>query len=385
MTTNTANVKSKTLKFLPKGTQVLASVKLNGQISTELSKHLVKLEDNEFVKCNNRYTKQVGCFVPITVEEDLTITFKITAAGKVQRELDQSLVKSPALSNGPYTSLNNILQEISHLYEPKRASHGGKVYDYVFFQDSDMLWKPLEILRERIYLPFAAEFEPWILGVPISSKDHPRFNHILEGYKKALVEFRERLKGEYPETSGNNSWQCWIRNNFWLFGATYRQPLPKVKVGFDSIPDFLFATLDGFLDFLEIKLPQHSVIRQSNSHAGAYRWSGEANEAIGQAIQYLSEIDKNQYQIAENIQINYGLDLSTIKPRALILIGQSTEWKVIERTALRKLNNSLYGIDVMTYTDLLQRGERLVKIFSDGVPDAVAERTSAVADIAMTQ
>jgi hypothetical protein len=306
--------------------------------------------------------------VPITIEGDLTITFKISGAGNVLKKLDPCPCKSPALPDKTYRSLNGILQEISSLYDSNRASRGGKVYDYVFFQDpSDSVWKPLEILRERIYLPIAPEFKPWDWGVPIASNDHPLFNQILADYEKALEEFRARLKSKYPETSGDDSWQSWITRNFWLFGATHRQPLPKEKVGFDSIPDFLFVTLDGFLDFLEIKLPQHPVIHPSNSHAGAYRWSGEANEAIGQAIQYVSEIEKNQYQIAERIRNNYGLALSTIKPRALILIGQSTVWGVSERTALRKLNNTLNGIDVMTYTDLLQRGERLVKMFRDGI------------------
>ena len=175
------------------------------------------------------------------------------------------------------------------------------------------------------------------------------------------------MKHEYKETTGNDSWQNWIRQNFWLFGANYRQPFPKEKVGFDSIPDFLFATLDGFLDFLEIKLPQHNIIVSSNSHTGAYRWSPEANEAIGQSIQYLSEIEKYQYQIAERIQQNYEVNLSTIKPRAIILIGVSDDWKLQERTALRKLNNSLHGIEIITYTDLFERGKHMVKIFKEGL------------------
>lgn len=358
--------KSKTLEFLPKGTQVLASVKPDKSLSHELSTHL--LRDVRFVKSNNQYNSQIGVFVPIIVEEPLTITFKISSSGRLQQKLNPCPCKSPAIPNKTHSSLNAALEQVSQHYETERASHGGKVYDYVFFQDpSDSVWKPLEILRERLYLPIAPELQPWDWGVPIASKEHPLFNQILISYEKALEEFRVRLQNEHPETRGNNSWQGWIQKNFWLFGATYRQPLPKEKVGFDSIPDFLFVTLDGFLDFLEIKLPQHPVILISNSHVGAYRWSAEANEAIGQAIQYVSEIEKNQYQIAERIQRNYGLALSTIKPRALILIGQSTNWGVSERTALRKLNNSLNGIDVMTYTDLLQRGERLVKMFRDGI------------------
>src|SRR5262249_42165596 len=151
-----------------------------------LSEHLVK--DIPFVKSNNRFTSQSGLFVPIILEEKLTITFKISTSGKVRKRLNPCKVKSPALP-GEYDSLNSILQKISGLYEPDRDASGGKVYDYLFFKDdSDGKWKPLEILRERLFLPVAPEFKPWDWGVPITSKDHPLFNRILANYEKALEE-----------------------------------------------------------------------------------------------------------------------------------------------------------------------------------------------------
>jgi len=39
-----------------------------------------------------------------------------------------------------------------------------------------------------------------------------------------------------------------------MFATQYAAPLPKERVGFSSIPDFLFPTLDGFVDVLEIKV-----------------------------------------------------------------------------------------------------------------------------------
>src|SRR5262245_1062166 len=112
------STKSKTLDFLPKGTTVLASVKPDGSLSAELDKHLVK--NIRFIKSNNRYTTQTGHFVPITIEKDLTITFKISDSGNILKQLDPCPCKSPALPDKTYRSLNGILQEISRLYEPGR-------------------------------------------------------------------------------------------------------------------------------------------------------------------------------------------------------------------------------------------------------------------------
>lgn len=50
-----------------------------------------------------------------------------------------------------------------------------------------------------------------------------------------------------------------------------------------------------------------------------------------------------------------------MKPRAFVLIGQSDSWKADKKEGLRKLNDSLHGIELLTYTDLLKRGEALVE------------------------
>jgi hypothetical protein len=221
------------------------------------------MRDINFSRSNNYYTSFSGNFVPIVLAETLQITFRVSPAKRIHKKLNPCKCFSPALPQEVFSSLNIALSKISQAYErTTRRTPGGKVYDYVLFRDdaADGVWKPLEILRERLYLPIAPRLEPLAWAPPLASENLDATKELLHHYEQSLDEFRERLNHKYPETSGNNSWQNWIRRNFWLFGANYRQPLPKEKVGFDSIPDFLFVTLDGFLDFLEIKLPQHQVI-----------------------------------------------------------------------------------------------------------------------------
>jgi len=188
-------------------------------------------------------------------------------------------------------------------------------------------------------------------------------------YYAKLDELKRRMKKGYHETKGKDSWQKWIYDNNWIFGVQYGEPIEKEKIGFDNIPDFLFPTLDGFIDILEIKKPNHPVIKQDSSHSGSYVWSKEANEAIGQVVNYIYQMELNQYQIRERINEKYaekiGAFFSTIRPRCFVLIGVSDNWGKKEKEGLRKLNHSLHGIDVITYSDLLKRGENLISLYTN--------------------
>ena len=122
------------------------------------------------------------------------------------------------------------------------------------------------------------------------------------------------------------------------------------------MPDYLFPTLDGFVDVLEIKLPDDEVILKDASHLGAWRWTKETNTAIGQVVNYLGEIDRLRLEIEREVKINYGHDISLLKPRAYILIGNSNDWGADKKEGLRKMNHALHGIEILTYKDLLDRG-----------------------------
>ncbi len=184
-------------------------------------------------------------------------------------------------------------------------------------------------------------------------------------YKEKIAEFEKRLKENHSETTGPDSWQRWIYENNWLFGIHYQTPIEKEKVGFDSIPDYLFPTWDGFIDILEIKKPTEEVIRKDPHHPGSYMWSSKTNEAIGQVVNYINEVDLNKFILRERIENKYPhlKDIIMIKPRAFILIGKSELLDRRDKEALHKLNYSLHGIEVITYTDLLTRGNKIIEMY----------------------
>ncbi|MEI6477757.1 MAG: Shedu anti-phage system protein SduA domain-containing protein [bacterium] len=180
--------------------------------------------------------------------------------------------------------------------------------------------------------------------------------------EKIVKDLERRLLLRFSETNGNDSWQRWIHANNWLFGINYQKPIEKEKINISGVmPDFLFPTVDGFIDILEIKLPEDEVISSDGSHQGAWKWTAASNTAIGQVVNYLSEIDRMSSEIENNIRRKYELEVSCLKPRAHILIGNSQDWKMEKKEGLRKLNHSLHGIEVITYFDLIQRGKSFSK------------------------
>ncbi len=126
------------------------------------------------------------------------------------------------------------------------------------------------------------------------------------------------------------------------------------------MPDYLFPALDGFVDILEIKLPADEVIVSDTSHNGSWKWTPGTNAAIGQVVNYLGEIDRLRFEIERNVKTEYGYEMSLLKPRAYILIGNSTSWENEKKEGLRKMNHALHGIEVLTYKDLLDRGNQSI-------------------------
>lgn len=397
----------KVIDFLAEKTQLMVLVKPLDKDKIDEKARFFIVHKLEGQPTNN------GIYVPICLEEPLQIKFSISDNGNISKDLLECKCKSPVLQNEQLRSINQAYQRISQLIETHRKSHGGKVYDNVYFKNSDESWQLLDILREEIYEPYKAEFEEhqriikeripgYVKPLDLEDKEKDELINALKElinilksenqdiksenqdiekqlqklkdllektklntYREKLEEFKQRLQSDYPETKSPDSWQAWIYKNNWLFGIQYGAPIAHPQVGFRSIPDYLFPTPDGFIDILEIKKPSHEVIKEDNSHPGAFKWSGEVNGAIGQVVNYLHEIELHQLEIAKNLKKELSLDLSTIKPRAFILIGKSNNWSDNQKEAFRRLNHSLHEIEVLTYTDLFRRGENLIKIYGD--------------------
>lgn len=195
-------------------------------------------------------------------------------------------------------------------------------------------------------------------------------NHKEIQRKRVIEELKTRLNTwGYSETTWDDSWQRWISDNSWLTWANYIKPIEKQRISITWImPDYLFPTHDWFIDILEIKLPDDDVIKEDLSHRWSWIWTSETNKAIGQVVNYIWEIDRLRREIEEKILSVYHKKFTLIRPRAYIIIGNDDIWfedeseqevrenkRRIKLEALRKLNWSLHGIEVITYAELIRR------------------------------
>ncbi len=384
--------------FLPAKTLLMAVIKPSGEFDNALEIFFYRN-----IEIGN---KNGTVCIPIILDEPLKIQFSISKEGRLSKKLEPCKCSTPLLPDRQLKSLNNVYQIISEKLERKRASFGGKVYDNLLFLDNDKCWKFLEVQRDKVSQDCKEIIEKHLRIIQDSQQGYVKplthyncqflleaeqkdkiinilqsktslleetvqeLNNLLEkskltNYRKKIEEFRERLKKDYPENKGCDSWQEWIYKNNWIFGIQYGTPISHPQVGFRSLLDYLFPTSDNFVDILEIKKPSYEVIKEDKSHPGAFKWSSEVNEAIGQVINYLSEIEIHQFEIVKRIKQELSLEFNAIKPRAFILVGKSDDWSDKEKEAFRRLNHSLHGIEVLTYTDLLRRGENVIKLYAD--------------------
>lgn len=244
----------------------------------------------------------------------------------------------------------------------------GKNFDYVLAELTRKKKHKKQILRKTSLMIKDLRQEEKERRQNIDELEELRRESSIAFYIERLAELKSRFSKNYRETAGKDSWQSWIYKNNWIMGIQYLPPIDNQRVGFDNIPDYLFPTIDGFIDILEIKLPSHEVIKPDPSHPGSYAWSPETNKAIGQVVNYLYEMELNQLALQKKINRKYakriGREINVIKPRAFILIGVEDDWDGETKEAFRKLNHTLHGIEVITYTEIVKRGEYIINLYS---------------------
>lgn len=245
----------------------------------------------------------------------------------------------------------------------------GKNLDYVLDELTQKKKHKKQILRKTSLMVKDLRQEEKELRQNIDELEELRRESSIAFYIERLAELKSRFSKNFRETKGKDSWQSWIYRNNWIMGIQYLPPIEKQRVGFDNIPDYLFPTLDGFIDVLEIKLPSHEVIKPDSSHPGSYAWSSEANKAIGQVVNYLYEMELNQLVLQNKINRKRAKrldrEIKIIKPRAFILIGAEDNWDAETKEAFRKLNHTLHGIEVISYTEIVKRGEYIINLYSE--------------------
>lgn len=145
-------------------------------------------------------------------------------------------------------------------------------------------------------------------------------------------------------------WQRFFERNDWILGSDVIELLDTRALGEHEIADLPFRGIDGFLDIIELKLPDVTMWTDKNVPKSA------VTSAIMQCARYLRTAET---KANDHVKMKE-LGVEIIKPRITLICGRSKDWTEEQREQLRILNASLHDISILTYDHVLNRAEKLV-------------------------
>ena len=198
-------------------------------------------------------------------------------------------------------------------------------------------------------------------------------NNEIEKYKDILETLKNMLShfDDYSE----KDWQRRIVDILLLLYPKYIAILENVKIkniytNKNKFLDFLFVDVNGNTDVVEIKKPFEKCILKDGQYRNNYIPRTELSGAVMQVEKYLFCMNKLGISGEKSIEAKYKSDLPSdisihiTNPKGIIILGRSKEFdeeqKMDFEIIKRKYRNV---IDILSYDDLLQRLERLIKYF----------------------
>lgn len=183
---------------------------------------------------------------------------------------------------------------------------------------------------------------------------------------KTLKSISSEIKQEITKSRSEAWWQNYIKANVLVIQQGYIYSIDKINVslGNTKYPDFVLVTHDSFLDILEIKKPNTSLVKFDESRNNYY-WDLEISKAIIQVENYIEYISKNAENIRGYIKDNHGIDLKVIRPRGIILAGsysQIANQKGKDDYRLLSLANK--NIQFLNYDELADRLDNYINVLS---------------------
>lgn len=175
----------------------------------------------------------------------------------------------------------------------------------------------------------------------------------IETLRGLEADFRAAIGHGHPESW----WQTYIKGKILIIQQGYIRVIDRVNIAVagTKFPDFLLVTHDGYLDILEIKKPDTSLLKHDKSRDN-YHWDVEMAKAIIQTENYIEKVMEVGPLLCQELKEKHGIELRVLRPRGIILAGDSRSIKTPkEKNDFRLLSLSLKNITVVTYDELLAR------------------------------
>ena len=188
------------------------------------------------------------------------------------------------------------------------------------------------------------------------------------------INFIENLKGHYLEKylCGSNVRQIekvfenWLKNNLWVLDIEFYEDL-KIKNlkkyipgGKNVLPDLVSRNKYDFLSLIEIKRPFETLFKKDTNHNTLYK-SPSLSKAIAQCIKYLRCIEETNRK-----KFKDDLNTEILRPKIRLLFGsysKDPETRKEEKDQLRCLNFHLNSIEIITYDDLIEMGNKIISSY----------------------
>lgn len=160
-----------------------------------------------------------------------------------------------------------------------------------------------------------------------------------------------KYKKELAVGKDEEVWQRFFSDNSWILGSDFVEILDERRLDVENITDYLLKSFDGFVDIIELKLPEAPFWTADNIPRS------ELTAATMQCSRYILQTERNINDLEFNKKIQ---NTPIIKPRITLIYGRSKGWLESEKEAYRVLNSSYATINIITYDHLLERAKRLI-------------------------
>lgn len=299
-------------------------------------------------------TKALAYFISRSSGQD-ELHLKIIKEEKAERLPFYQEGRSINLSHTATLNLYHFL--VSHLETAKQGADGEylliKISDgennIKYFERDTVVNTLLKVLNEKDIVEYLSSKE-----ISSEVRNSLRLAMRTNEMKEAIQELKYYLDdGEVKE----QVYQKWCEKYSWVFGSCYLTSDQVRRISAKDNIDLLLPTVfSRFRDIIELKRPDMEVLNHDNNHQNFY-FSSEVSKAIGQCKRYIRVFrEQAKYGLEDNKEI------IACEPKAIIVIGRSIGWEGDKVQALHELNSELHNISIITYDELLSRGERQLEI-----------------------
>ena len=195
----------------------------------------------------------------------------------------------------------------------------------------------------------------------------------LELFKQGYAELHNMLQNY--ECYSEPDWQKKILEIVCILFPKYVWAKREVFIGSDGRhkkkPDYILLDANGFIDVLEIKKPKKQRVMTPTKYRNNYIADREFSGVIVQIEKYLYCLKKGGDRLEDKLngdlssELPKGLKVKINNPQGLLLMGRSDQMTLDQLFDFEIIKRQYKNIvDIMTYDDLLNRIENIIKFFS---------------------